>query len=91
MHKEKRPLLANSGSLLVVAVLLGSPLLTAVQGAVLLWTAGFPAGSAPQAVIPKASPSDSSGDSLGAKFLTLLELEDSRHARSGEIARRLFG
>ena len=42
-------------------------------------------------VIPKASRSDSWGDSLGAKFLTLLELEDSRHARSGEIARRLFG
>jgi mRNA interferase YafQ len=42
-------------------------------------------------LIPKASRSDSWGDSLGAKFLTLWELEDSRHASSGEIARRLFG
>src|SRR6202140_696789 len=31
------------------------------------------------------------GDSLGAKFLTLWELEDSRHASSSEIARGLFG
>src|SRR5271154_1041180 len=31
------------------------------------------------------------GDSLGAKFLTLCGSEDSRHACSGEIARRLFG
>ena len=29
-------------------------------------------------IIQKASPSDSRGDSLGAKFLTVLELEDSR-------------